>query len=95
MADVQQQAVGTVADVTTLTASEIAAQIRDGALSSQDAVEAHIQRIEAVNPRINAVVFPLFDQARAGPKMLTWHGPMGNQWDRCMACPSRSKINSW
>jgi len=48
-----------------LSALEIARQIAEGLLSSQEVVEAHIRRIEAVNPRLNAVVVPFFDQARA------------------------------
>ncbi len=46
-----------------LPASEIAAQIRAGACSSREVVSAHIQRIEVVNPALNAVVIPLFEQA--------------------------------
>ncbi len=68
MAETQQQIAGTATDLTMLTASEMAQQIRAGALSSLDAVEAHIQRIEAVNPKLNAVIFPLFDQAREAAK---------------------------
>ncbi|NDJ36548.1 MAG: amidase, partial [Chloroflexi bacterium] len=36
-----------------------------------DIVDAHIARIEAVNPAINAVVTPLFDQARQQAAALT------------------------
>ena len=53
------------ATLTSLSASEIARRIAAGRLSSQLVVEAHIRRIEAVNPRLNAVVVPLFEQARA------------------------------
>jgi fatty acid amide hydrolase len=49
-----------------LTAGELAERIRAGDLSSQEVVEAHIRRIEAVNPSLNAVVVPLFEQARSG-----------------------------
>src|SRR6185437_15396493 len=55
-------------DLTRLTASDLARRVRAGELTSQEVVEAHIRRIEAVNPRINALVFPLFDQARAEAK---------------------------
>lgn len=48
-----------------MNASEIAILIARGDLSAAEAVEAHIQRIKEVNPDLNAVVFPLFDQARA------------------------------
>ncbi len=50
--------------ITSLTASELAQHIRAGVLSASEVVEAHIQRIEEVNPRLNAVVIPLFEQAR-------------------------------
>jgi fatty acid amide hydrolase len=53
------------ATLTSLSASELARRIAAGHLSSQQVVEAHIRRIEAVNPRLNAVVVPLFEQARA------------------------------
>lgn len=51
--------------LTSLSASELARRIAAGHLSSQEVVEAHIRRIEAVNPRLNALVVPLFEQARA------------------------------
>src|SRR4051812_14027523 len=51
-------------EITSLGAKEIARQIKSGNLSAVEAVEAHIQRIEAVNPSLNAVVVTLFDEAR-------------------------------
>lgn len=51
--------------LTSLSASQIARHIAEGQLSSQEVVEAHIRRIEAVNPRLNAVVVSLFEQACA------------------------------
>ena len=53
------------ATLTRLSASELARRIAAGHLSSQEVVEAHIRHIEVVNPRLNAVVVPLFEQARA------------------------------
>ena len=47
-----------------LSASELAQLIRAGELSATEVVEAHIARIEAVDPRLNAVAIPLFDEAR-------------------------------
>ena len=38
--------------------------IRSGEVSSEEVVEAHIERIEAVNPRLNAVVADRFEAAR-------------------------------
>ena len=39
-----------------LTAGETAARIRDGSLTSVEAVRACVERIRALNPRLNAVV---------------------------------------
>jgi len=55
----------TASDLIRLSASEMARRIAAGTLTSVDLVEAHIRRIQAVNPQLNAVVVPLFDQARA------------------------------
>ncbi len=44
-------------------AGELAGMISAGELTSREIVEAHIRRIEAVNPTINAVVVPLFEKA--------------------------------
>jgi hypothetical protein len=51
--------------ITSLTASTLAEKIKAGEVSALEVTEAHIRRIEAVNAKINAVVFPLFDEARA------------------------------
>jgi amidase len=46
-------------------ASELAAMIGGKEVSSAEVVEAHLQRIEAVNPTVNAVTRVLADEARA------------------------------
>lgn len=51
-------------DVLQMGAVALARAIRAGELNPVDVVEAHIQRIEAVNPYINAVVTPMFASAR-------------------------------
>ena len=51
-------------EITALGAAEIARRIAAGDVSCREVVEAHIGRIEAVNPRLNALVVPLFDRAR-------------------------------
>lgn len=51
--------------ITQLCATELATKIKAGKLTAQEVTEAHIQRIEEVNSKLNAVVIPLFDQARA------------------------------
>ena len=45
-------------------AGALAARIASGEVSAIDVVEAHIARIEAVNPRLNAVVVPRYAEAR-------------------------------
>src|SRR5271165_6945483 len=46
-------------------AVELAAMIRDREVSSREVVRAHLERIEAVNPHLNAIVRLLPDQALA------------------------------
>src|SRR3954452_17255997 len=47
-----------------LTAADLAAAIASKKVSCTEVVEAHLRRIEAVNPRVNAVVRVLGDEAR-------------------------------
>jgi amidase len=42
-----------------MSALELAAAIRSKRVSSEDVIEAHLRRIEAVNPSINAVTVVL------------------------------------
>ncbi|MBI5934442.1 MAG: amidase [Chloroflexi bacterium] len=51
-------------NIITLSATQIAQEIKSGKVSAREVVDAHIDRIEAVNSRINAVVIPLFEDAR-------------------------------
>lgn len=51
-------------EITSLSATELAQGIAAGAFTSRAVVEAHIRRVEAVNARINALVVPLFTEAR-------------------------------
>jgi fatty acid amide hydrolase len=52
-------------DPCAVTASELARRIADGSITAAEAVEAHIARIERVNPALNAVVVKRYDEARA------------------------------
>lgn len=54
--------------LTTLSATALAKMIASGDISSFEAVEAHIDRIERVNPALNAVVVKRYDAARAEAK---------------------------
>jgi Asp-tRNA(Asn)/Glu-tRNA(Gln) amidotransferase A subunit family amidase len=57
--------------LTELSALELARRIREQVVSPIDVVEAHIARIEAVNPALNAVVTPTFDLARRAARAAT------------------------
>jgi fatty acid amide hydrolase len=48
----------------TWTARAIIGEIAAGTISAREAVDAYIRTIEEVNPALNAMVVPLFDQAR-------------------------------
>src|SRR5258706_6923595 len=54
-----------MSEIWQLSASELAQRIADRKLSSAEVVDAHLARIEAVNPSLNAVVRVLADDARA------------------------------
>ena len=71
--------------LTKLSATELAKMIASGDISSIEAVEAHIERIERVNPALNAVVVKRYDAARVeareadarrarGEKLAPLHG---------------------
>ncbi|MEK6234513.1 MAG: amidase, partial [Planctomycetales bacterium] len=53
----------TVEDVVHLSASRLAEKIRAGELSTTEVVRAFVERIEEIDPRLNAVVAPRFDAA--------------------------------
>jgi amidase len=48
-----------------LDATAHAELIRSGELSPREAVDAAIARVEHLNPKLNAVIIPLFEKARA------------------------------
>ena len=55
-------------EVLTLSATQISSMLRTKQLSSSELIEASIQRIEALNPILNAVVTDNFAAARRPPK---------------------------
>lgn len=62
-----------MADLMTLSATEIARQIKSQQLDPVAVTEAHIQQIQRVNPAINAVVTPMFEQARQHAQAAAAH----------------------
>src|SRR5713101_9928994 len=55
-----------MSEIWQLSATELAQRIARRQLSSVEVVDAHLARIDAVNPALNAVVRVLADEARAG-----------------------------
>src|SRR5690606_20518467 len=54
----------TAGDLIAMPLVELLTILRDGDISPVDLVDAHIQRIEAVNPSLNALVADRFEDAR-------------------------------
>lgn len=62
-------------NTTGLDATALAERVRQGAVHPTELVEQAITAIEAVNPRLNAVVHRMYDQARAAAKAELPDGP--------------------
>ena len=64
-----------------LSAGELARRIAVREVSSREVMDAHLARIEAVNPSVNAIVRLLADEARAGAdeadRMVAAREPLG------------------
>lgn len=52
-------------DIFYMNATQMAAEIRVGHLSSRDLMQAHLERIDAVNPKVNAIITLHAEQAMA------------------------------
>ncbi len=59
-----------LAVITDLSAMALAQETSSGRLSATDVIEAYLARVNAVNPELNAIVIPLFDEARARAREL-------------------------
>ncbi len=66
------------ADIPFLSASELAAAIRSRQVSPVEAVDAYLQRIDAVGHKLNAYITVCADQARADAKQLEAEALAGN-----------------
>src|SRR3954451_12455454 len=62
-------------DLATLDATGQAELVRSGEASPSELVDAAIERIEALNPELNAVIHPLFDKAREAAASELPDGP--------------------
>jgi amidase len=78
-----------MSEIWQLSATELARRIARRQLSSAEVVDAHLARIDAVNPALNAVVHVLTDEARAAAAQADRRLLPARPSARCMACPSR------
>jgi len=63
-------------DLAFLDATAQAALVRDGVVTPREMVEAAVERVERVNPSLDAVIHPLFDEAAAAVARDAWpNGP--------------------
>jgi amidase len=72
-----------MSEICFLTATEMARRIRSKELSAREVLEAHLHQIERVNPKVNAIVTLVADQARQQALRLDeaaargeFHGPL-------------------
>lgn len=74
-------------------AVETAAAIRDGRVSALDVTQAHIARLQAANPALNAVVVDLTDQALEAARAADAAQASGKPLDALHGVPVTIKIN--
>ncbi|PJE33776.1 amidase, partial [Pseudooceanicola lipolyticus] len=76
-----------------LSASEIAAQVRDGAVSAVEVTQAHLDRLAAVNPTLNAVVQEFPDEALAAARAVDETRSRGDDPGPLAGVPVTIKVN--
>ena len=74
-------------------AVETAAAIRAGKVSAQEVTSAHIARLRAANPALNAVVVDLTEQALQAAKAADAHQAAGGPLGDLHGVPVTIKIN--
>lgn len=85
--------VGAATDLWRLSASELAEAIRTKQASSQEVVEAHLRRIESVNPAINALVVVLAEEALAAARAADRPSDAGVELPPFLGVPFTVKEN--
>jgi amidase len=83
----------TASDLWRMGATELAEVIRSGQASSREVVEAHLRRIEAVNPAVNAVTGVLGEQALEAAKAADRVVAGGDDLPRLHGVPFTVKEN--
>jgi amidase len=72
----------------------LAGLIRAGAVSAREAVTSHLERLQAVNPRLNAVVRTLDEQALAEADAADQARRAGETFGSLHGLPVTTKVNS-
>ena len=80
--------------LTGMSATDLGGAIRERRVSAREVVEAHVNRIEAVDARLNAVVIPTFERALAEADLADEAIARGEPVGPLLAYPSRSKSSS-
>ena len=80
-------------DLTQMSALELAAAIRSRRVPSEDVIEAHLRRIEAVNPSINAVTVVLGEGALRGARQADETVARGGDLPPLLGVPFTIKEN--
>lgn len=75
-------------------ATELAAAIRTKQVSSREVVDAHLRRIDEVNPVVNAVTVVLREQALESAEAADRTLRAGKTSVPCTVCPSRPRRTS-
>src|SRR5215472_5136370 len=83
MAFSKESGSGASDDICSMRATDMAALIRQKKLSALDVMQAHLQRIEQINPKVNAVVTQvpqdqLLAEARAADEAVAKGGVLGS-----------------
>jgi amidase len=76
-----------------MSAMELAGAIRSGQASSREVIEAHLRRIEAVNPSVNAITSLLADQALEAAEAADRRAARGGALPRLHGVPFTVKEN--
>ena len=79
-------------DLTFLSATEMAKGIREKQLSPVELIEAHLSRIETLNPKMNAFVQLAAERARSQAQAAETAVMGGKVWGRYMAFQSASRV---
>jgi amidase len=85
--------VATVTELWRMSATELAQAIRSRQTSSQEVIEAHLRRIEGVNPAVNAVAVVLGEQALEAAKAADRAVAAGGDLPRFHGVPFTVKGN--